>query len=668
MLRAAEVQALRLLVQGAPLRQVLHEILAAFEEMWEGTHCSVLLLDPRKRILRLGAAPTLPVAFSKAIESLAIGPRAGSCGTCAWRARTVICEDVASDPLWEPFRGPALENGLRACWSVPVLAGDGQVLATFAVYHRQPCRPEPRSLDALTGWSSLVALAVERDRTDAALRDSEALLRMASEASRLGAWRVELPDMHLTCSDEVRVLCEAPPELQPTLESFFDFLPPASRAAFEPEFRACAREGRSFDRELELVTAGGRRLWVRAVGCAHRDESGRIVAVLGALQDITERRRLDQQFVRAQRLESLGTLASGVAHDLNNLLSPILMALPLLERGEAAPQRRELLETIRTSAEQGRDLVSRVLTFSRGVDGQRVAVEVPDLVRDLAKLFSGTISRDVQLEVQVAPDLWPLWADPTQVQQVLLNLCVNARDAMPDGGLLTLRARNVAVDEHYVAGNLEAHPGNYVCLEVQDTGSGIPSELVERIFEPFFTTKPTGVGTGLGLSTTLGIVRGHGGFVQVYSEPGKGSRFRVYLPTSQGRPEPRQPEEAPARPCGHGELILVVDDEDFLRRMTCRTLEAFGYRTLPAADGAQAVELFRHHRDEVAAVLTDMGMPVMDGPATVRALAEIEPGVRILCTSGWAPEILAQGVREFLPKPCTAETLLQSIHRVLTEG
>jgi CheY-like chemotaxis protein len=255
---------------------------------------------------------------------------------------------------------------------------------------------------------------------------------------------------------------------------------------------------------------------------------------------------------------------------------------------------------------------------------------------------------------------------------VFLNLLVNARDAMPDGGRLTISIDDTTVDDTFAAMQFDSRPGHYVKITVADTGAGVPPELRDKIFEPFFTTKAFGVGTGLGLSTTVGIVKSHGGFINLYSELGAGSQFAVYLPALTGdrpAPAPDDMREPPSR--GHGELVLLVDDEEAIRHVALLTLEENGYRVLPAANGAEAISLYRRHRSEVALVLTDMTMPVMDGPALISALREINPRVKIIASSGLAehgPKSREQRVERFLPKPYNAATMLRAIESVLTEA
>jgi len=272
--------------------------------------------------------------------------------------------------------------------------------------------------------------------------------------------------------------------------------------------------------------------------------------------------------------------------------------------------------------------------------------------------------------VDVPRDLWTISGDPTQLHQVLMNLCVNARDAMPQGGVLTISGRNIVLDEEYARRNLDARPGRYIVISVSDTGVGMSESVLERIFDPFFTTKEPGKGTGLGLSTTFGIVKSHGGFIKVYSEPGKGSTFNVYLPANESADSSSDEDAAGELAGGKGELVLVADDEKSIREVAKATLEANGYRVMTAADGAEAVALFARSADEVDVVVLDVMMPVMDGVAALRALRKVKPGVKVILMSGLKETDRMEGVERdeydfFLWKPFSAETLLETLHQTL---
>jgi PAS domain S-box-containing protein len=394
------------------------------------------------------------------------------------------------------------------------------------------------------------------------------------------------------------------------------------------------------------------------------------VGTYAMYEDITERKQLEQQFLRAQRMESIGTLAGGIAHDLNNVLSPIMMGMEMLRRKFTDNDSQRILETLEKSARRGSDMVRQVLAFGRGVEGERVLLQPKHLMEEIAKIMQETFPKSVDVWMNVPNTLWLLSADPTQLHQVLLNLCVNARDAMPDGGTLSLSAENLHLDDQSARMHIEAKVGPYVGITVKDTGIGIPRSIVDKIFEPFFTTKEVGKGTGLGLSTVITIVKSHGGFVNVTSEPGKGTTFNIYLPAVTSPGPELQRESKLELPVGRGETILVVDDEASIREITKETLEVYGYQAITAEDGAEAVALFAQHQDVIDAVITDMMMPSMDGPAAIRALRVMSPCVKIIATSGFAEnarisEIDEAGTVRFLQKPYTAEKLLTALADLL---
>jgi PAS domain S-box-containing protein len=422
--------------------------------------------------------------------------------------------------------------------------------------------------------------------------------------------------------------------------------------------------------ETRQVTKAGKELTVGGHVTLVRDSQGAPKSALAINFDVTEQKNLEARFLRAQRLESIGTLASGVAHDLNNILAPIMMSVPLLRRDLNPRQREEIITTIEMSAERGAEIVKQVLTFGRGVEGERRPLQATALIQELTKIMRQTFPKDITVESSLDPQLWQVIGDATQIHQVLLNLCVNARDAMPDGGKLRVTAANLELDPSYCSMLPEATPGPHVLLKVSDSGTGIPQEVVERIFDPFFTTKGVGNGTGLGLSTALGIVKSHGGFMHVNTEPGKGTTFNVYLPAAPDH------ETAPTTtlrahiPKGHGELVLVVDDEPSIGAAARTVLETHSYRVLLAADGTEALAVFAQNSGRIAAVLTDLMMPFMDGVALTRALRQMKPGLPIVASTGLGEkaqldELKALGVASVLHKPYGADTLLRCIHQAL---
>lgn len=422
--------------------------------------------------------------------------------------------------------------------------------------------------------------------------------------------------------------------------------------------------------ELSQVTKTNQALIVESRWTLMRNQMGQPRSILIVNTDVTEKKTLEAQFLRAQRMESIGTLASGIAHDLNNILAPLLLAVQILQQKVLDEQGHRLLARLESSAQRGAEMVQHLLSFARGVEGERVILDPRHLIREAKQITKETFPKSIQIFAKIPSELWMISGDATQLHQVLLNLCVNARDAMANGGTLTIAAENIWIDESYARMHLEAQVGPYVVFTVSDTGMGIPAAIIAKIFDPFFTTKEVGKGTGLGLSTALAIVKSHGGFINVYSEEQKGTTFKVYLPAQETRKEkPIRSERLPLF-VGQGELVLVVDDEASIREITKETLETCGYRVLTASDGTEAIALYVQHQREIAVVVTDMMMPFMDGSATIRALQKLNPQAKIIATSGLSSyekirETAGANVRAFLPKPYTAKKLLSTLHEIL---
>jgi PAS domain S-box-containing protein len=420
---------------------------------------------------------------------------------------------------------------------------------------------------------------------------------------------------------------------------------------------------------LRLHNRVGQELFIESRRTLIRDENGTPRAQLSISADITEKKNRDALALRNQRLESIGTLAGGIAHDLNNVLAPILMSIALLKAKVPDEGGQKLLAILEQNAERGAQLVRQVLAFGRGAGGDNMLVQPLHIAREIQQIVRDTFPKAIEFALSSESSPWTVTGDPTQLHQVLLNLSVNARDAMPNGGRITLRIENTVVDETYASMNPGAKKGQYTLISVTDTGTGIPAEIRDRIFEPFFTTKEIGKGTGLGLSTSLGIIQSHGGFINVSSDPGKGSTFKIFLPASTfatAEPASAMHNELP---CGHGELVLVVDDEEPILAVAQSTLEQFGYKVIVAQNGAAAVSAYVMNMKSIAVVVTDMAMPIMDGAALVVALRSINPGVKIIGSSGLEESgVIAAakvGVKDFVPKPYSADKILGAIARVL---
>ncbi|MEX2115686.1 MAG: PAS domain S-box protein [Bacteroidota bacterium] len=401
-----------------------------------------------------------------------------------------------------------------------------------------------------------------------------------------------------------------------------------------------------------------------------RDSFGKPKSVYAVEVDMTEKLRLQGQVLRAQRMESIGTLAGGIAHDLNNVLGPILLSLQILRNKLGDQKDLRMVEMIEASAKRGAAMIKQLLTFARGIEGERIPISLHHLVRELDNIASQTFPKSIGFRTDIPKDLWTVMGDATQLHQVLLNLCVNARDAMPHGGVLTVSASNIMLDQSYAKMHRDALPGPYVAISVADTGTGIAPDLLDRIFEPFFTTKELGKGTGLGLSTTLGIVKSHGGFMNVYSEVNRGTKFLAYLPAQPQQEEGSNEAESADVPRGNGQTILVADDENTILEITKLALEAHGYSVLTASDGTEAISQAASHPGTIALVVCDMSMPFMDGPATIRALRKMDPGLKFIAVSGLidnahVDELTTLPFIVHLQKPFSAEKLLRAVHSLL---
>ncbi|MFB2768287.1 response regulator [Pelatocladus sp. BLCC-F211] len=449
----------------------------------------------------------------------------------------------------------------------------------------------------------------------------------------------------------------------------------ANQLLYKPEtvsqlenVRKSLAESGAWQGELHQITKEGKAIIVASRWTLMRDQDGQPKSILTVNTDITEKKLLESQFLRAQRLESVGTLAGGIAHDLNNILTPILTAAQLLQlkQPNIDDRSQQMFKTIESNAKRGAALVKQVLYFTRGVEGKRTIVQIGHLCAEIKQIVEETFPKSIEFSTNIPPNLWAVIGDPTNLHQVIMNLVVNARDAMPNGGTLSISAENIFIDEQYARMNIDACVGPYIAITVADTGIGMQAEILDRMFEPFFTTKEIGKGTGLGLSTVRGIIKGLGGFVSVFSTVGRGTKFKVFLPAVEATATPISEDLELFK--GNGELILVVDDEAKILETTKISLETYNYTVMTAKDGIEAIALYAQYQDQISAVLMDMMMPSMDGVTTSRTLQKIDPLVKIIAISGLAANGKLAGnpaVKAFIAKPYTTKELLQTLHSVL---
>jgi PAS domain S-box-containing protein len=701
---------LRMIRAQAPLPKVLEVICEKIEKRHSDMLCSVLLLDADGMTLRNGAAPSLPKEYTEAINGTQIGPCVGSCGTAAYRKERVIVSDIATDALWASFREPALSHALRACWSTPIASQDGTILGTFAIYYREPRTPDARHLQLIAHATHLAGIAIEHDRARAELRAAEARYRTLVErlpaityVAELGAggpWHYVSPQIETMLgfspgewlSDPMNWMNHIHPddrEIALAAEKQFQ----ETHELFQSEYRMCARDGRL--------------LWFRDEGVLLQQTDGQAPLMQGVMYDITERKRLEDQLRHSQKMEAVGQLAGGVAHDFNNLLMLIQAHNEHLRDQLAAndPANKDALE-IETAVTRAAALTGQLLAFSRKQVLRPKVLDLNVVLAEVAKMLHRLIGKDIELKVVPAPALGRVKADPGQMEQMILNLAVNSRDAMPQGGSLTITTSDVELDENDSRNHEGAPSGKYVMLAVSDTGSGMDTETQAHMFEPFFTTKGPGKGTGLGLATVYGVVKHSDGWIWVDSEPGRGTTFKIYLPrvdeagvdesrveechveervekseqsrlapfvTDQPQPSSKTaPSLATARK--GTETVLVVEDQDGIRDIVRESLRRNGYKVLIAVDGNEALQMANAYPDPIHLLVTDLVMPNIGGRELAQRLTPLRPRMKVLFMSGYSEHSGFDGESEemdpsatVLQKPFSLDALARNVRRVLDE-
>ena len=514
-----------------------------------------------------------------------------------------------------------------------------------------------------------------RKQAEAMILESEARYAQLAEQSSTVAWEVDAQGLYTYVSQGSEAVWGYRPDELINRKHFYDLHPEAGREAFKTSAFATFAQKQPFRNFANLIlTQDGRQMWVSTTGTPLLNAEGALCGYRGSDTDITERKTMEEKLRRTERMEAIGTLASGVAHDLNNIIAPIILSAEMLRAAEEPEVRECLLSSIEECATRGAAVVNQVLTFAKGSKGERTTLQLRSLIVEMDHFARSTFPRNITITSSIPSDLWPVKGDPVQIHQVLLNLCINARDALPEGGALHLSAENREIDEAFAAMVPDAKTGDFAVLAVTDGGMGIPHESIAKIFEPFFTTKEVGRGTGLGLSSAMGIVRSHGGFLTVKSEVGRGTTFNVFLPrdtesTAEQKPLPKTeiPQER------GGETLLVVDDERAVVKTLSMALGNKGYKVLTALDGNEALTLYKEQAHEIALVLTDVMMPGMDGVALSRALKRINPQVKIIASTGQASEtcqaeLKALGVNGILHKPYDSKKLLAALQDAIHAG
>ncbi len=706
-LRQYERQALESLATGLPLARVLHSLMQRVERLAQvRLHACILLLSDDGRFLEDGIAPSLPAAYSQDLGRLEIGPTAGSCGTAAYRREPVYVEDIASDPLWAGARDLALRHGLRACWSMPILALDGRLLGTFANYYLEPRRPSAAERDAFRLVTETAALAIERHQADRQLRESEDHYRHLVELNPQYTW---------TCDPTGREVVFSPRWQQLTgqvdlrAESFWRLLHPDDRTATRQAWATALATGRAYDHEHRVRVADGSHCWMRTRAYPRQDETGAVIRWYGTTEDIDDRREAEEALRReratlevqvqartaeleaanrqlreemhsraqteellrqAQKMEAVGQLTGGIAHDFNNLLAGIQASVDLLRRRLAPQALAEvggLLETATQSVSRGASLTHRLLAFSRRQTLLPQAVDVSALIADFKEILLHSLGPQIRCQVDLAAALWQVDADPHQLENALLNLAINSRDAMPAGGTLTISAANWVQP----ASGSALPAGDYLQIAVSDDGIGMAPEVLERVFEPFFTTKPVGQGSGLGLSMIYGFVQQSRGQVTVTSTPGQGCRVSLLLPRHPGTPiaEPATVAVARAARTLPNARVLLVEDDAVIRGLLVQLFDELGWRYRDAVDAESALAALREG-EGFDLLITDVGLPGLNGRLLANAARALRPNLPVLFITGYVNDgepqscLVADGM-QLLTKPFSLDTFVGKVQGLL---
>ncbi len=671
-------QVLSMVVAHAALPEILSTLCSNIERHYPGLLCSVLLLDFDGQTLRTGAAPSLPKEFTQSIAGVQIGPAAGSCGTAAYRRQQVIVSDIATDPLWGNYRQLALPHGLRACWSTPIASQDGRVLGTFAIYYREPRLPEEEHQQLIAHATHIAAIAMEWDRDKADLNAAESRYRTLVERLPAVTYIAELGasgPWHYVSPQIESMLGFSPAQWLSNSANWIDRIHPEDRdhvLRMEQHFQ---QHRDLFQAEYRMFAHDGRMLWFRDEAVMLPSTEGQPLLMQGVMYDITERKRLEDQLRHSQKMEAVGLLAGGVAHDFNNLLMLIQAHNERLRSSleRTAPAQKESLG-IEQAVTRAAALTNRLLTFSRKQVLQARVMDLNEVLSEVAKMLDRLLEKNIVLQVVPAPALSPVKADPGQIEQLIMNLAVNARDAMPLGGRLLIETRNAEISDSHPHLHDGMRPGRYVILVVSDDGTGMDSETQAHMFEPFFTTKEPGKGTGLGLAIVYGVVKQLGGWVYVDSKMGRGTTFEIYLPPAQESHAPPGVEkllDLSTVPKGT-ETILLVEDEPGIRELATDFLTGRGYMVLTAMDGTEALRIAQGHEDLIHLLVTDIVMPNVGGKELSQRLRQIRPQIKVLFMSGYPdhPALADAGDETqatVLQKPFSLDMLAHKVRSLLDQ-
>jgi PAS domain S-box-containing protein len=663
-----------MIARGDPLNDTLDALVQVIEAQSDMLG-SILLLDADGIHLRHGAAPSLPAAYTAAIDGAAIGINVGSCGTAAFTRRAVYVEDIASDPLWRDYKDLALPHGLHACWSTPILDSSGRVLGTFALYYRRPMLPTEKHLRLIDLATQTAAICLIHHRQMKALRDSESRFRQLAESLPQLVWTCE-PNGECDFLSRQWLEFTGVPAAEQLGFGWLAQIHPADRDDIISGWRSAVSRGTDHRSEFRIRRHDGTYRWFDTRATPVFDAAGNIIKWCGCNTDITDRRLAEEAQLRSQKLEALGVLAGGIAHDFNNMLLVIQGNAQLagLQTGEKHEAQVHLTEILNASERAG-DLVRRILAFSRPQKTKHKLLQLASVIEDALKLVRPTLPATIEIRTSLAAHVAQVEADVTQIHQIIVNLATNAAHAIGTrAGLIEIRLDEVEVPaEVLLSGTADVRPGRYARLCVRDNGCGMSRETLVRVFDPFFTTKPVGQGTGLGLSIVHGIVQGAGGAVTVESEPDKGTTFQLYFPAAQSENDASTAGGALPLVNGSGQHVLFVDDEEAVVRLATLALTRRGYRVTACSDATAALRHFRRDPQAFDAVVTDLSMPGLSGFDCAREILKLRPDVPIVLASGYVrpeDEVTAKriGIRAVVGKPAALDELGSLLAEILVQN
>ncbi len=674
---------LEMIAQGRPVHETLDALMRLLEEHSPEMICSVLLMGADGEHLRHAAGPSLPDEYTQAIDGVRIGPKVGSCGTAAFRGEPVLVADIDTDPLWADFKHLALNHGLRACWSTPILNRCGRVDGTFAIYFRSPGLPTESHQRLIRLATQTIAICLTRHEAERELRNSQERFEALVSSVDGVVWEADpTTSRFLFVSSAAQRMLGYPVNewLQPGF--WQQHLHPDDREAAINFCKVESLAGRSHVFDYRMFAVDGRILHIRDYVTVLM-ESGKPQLLRGILVDITaqkqieeQKRRLETDLHHAQRLESIGTLAGGIAHDFNNIIGAILGNAELaLKDVPTEHPAYESLDEINKAGLRARHLVQMILAFGRGDRVEKRPLLIQPVVEEAVHLLRPSLPKGVRIVTRIDSSGGPVLTDASQIHQIVMNLGINACQAM-EGliGTIQVSLDSVLVEPNEASRIPGLSPGRHLLLTVRDEGIGMDAATLGRIFDPFFTTKGVGKGTGLGLPVVHGIVTGHKGAIRVTSQPNQGACFEVFLPITTELPEAHPTPTASVLPIsGAGRHILMLDDEEVLVRYQSRLLERQGFKVTGFTSPARALDFLREDPDAVDGLITDLNLPGASGIDVIREARRLRPGLPVILMSGLISDELREaardhGVGELLAKPGNGEGLMAALHRVLENG